>query len=135
MKKLIRERVVPTISARVSWQIAGMAFGSPLPKSRQQQQRARQPLLARIEELVHQVLFDADIARQHVRQEALPERRLRVKDLLHLRFLDDQERRCHRAVAVDIRRGCPARHPSPRKLPVLRIPTTASFPSWKRRSA
>src|SRR5437762_14373508 len=33
----------------------------PLPVARQQQQRARQPLLDRVEELTDQVLFDADI--------------------------------------------------------------------------
>ena len=32
------------------------------------------------------------------------------------------------ADAVAIRRGCPARHPSPKKSPAPRIATTASFP-------
>jgi hypothetical protein len=34
--------------------------------ARQEQQRAGEPLLAGVEELVDQVLFDADVARQHV---------------------------------------------------------------------
>src|SRR5438445_66157 len=32
------------------------------------------------------------------------------------------------AVAVAMRSGCPARHPSPKKSPPLKIATTASFP-------
>src|SRR5579864_8796381 len=37
-----------------------------LSVARQQQERARQPLLARVEELIDQVFFDLDVARQHV---------------------------------------------------------------------
>src|SRR5258708_22906335 len=39
--------------------------------ARQQQQRARQPLLGGVEQLIDQVLFDPDVARQHVGDEAV----------------------------------------------------------------
>ena len=67
-KKFTRERVVPTISASVSCEIFGTSARRLvlLPVARQQQQRAGQPLLARVEELIDQVFFDPDVARQHV---------------------------------------------------------------------
>ena len=70
-KKFTRERVVPTISASVSCEIFGTHADRLvlLAVARQQQQRARQPLLAGVEELIDQVLFDPDVARQHVRDE------------------------------------------------------------------
>ena len=34
------------------------------------------------------------------------------------------------AVAEHIRRGCPVRHPSPKKAPSVRIPIVASFPPF-----
>jgi len=61
MKKLTRERVVPIISASI--------LGKPWKHllrlvlraiAREQQQSARQPFLAGVEELIDQVLFDAD---------------------------------------------------------------------------
>ena len=93
MKKFTRERVVPTISDSVSCEI----FGDHLLRlvllavARQQQQRPRQPLLARVEELIDQVLLDADVARQHVRDEAIRQRVLLVQHLHHLLLRDDQD--------------------------------------------
>jgi hypothetical protein len=45
-----------------------------LTVARQQQQRAGQPFLTGVEELVDEILLDADIPRQHVREEAIRER-------------------------------------------------------------
>jgi hypothetical protein len=45
-----------------------------LTVTRQQQQRAGEPFLAGVEELVDEILLDADIPRQHVREEAIRER-------------------------------------------------------------
>src|SRR6266849_6079791 len=58
--------------------------------ARQQEQRARQPLLARIEQLVDQVLFDSYVSRQHIRDEAVGELVLLVQHANHLVFLNDQ---------------------------------------------
>ena len=62
MKKLTRGRVVPIISARVSWLIfarigSGFSF---LAKVRQQQEQPGKPFLARIEQLIDEVCLDAD---------------------------------------------------------------------------
>jgi hypothetical protein len=57
-----------------------------LPISRQEQQRAGEALLAGVEELIDQVLFDADVSRQHVRDESVRERGLLVEHPEHLAF-------------------------------------------------
>ena len=57
MKKLTRERVVPTISARGSCEVFG----------------PRQPLFTGVEEMIDQVGFDPDVPRQHVRDEPFRE--------------------------------------------------------------
>jgi hypothetical protein len=41
-----------------------------LTVTRQQQQRAREPFLAGVEQLVDQIFVDSDVPRQHVRQES-----------------------------------------------------------------
>ena len=65
--------------------------------AREQQQRACQPLLAGVEELVDQIFFDADVPRQHVRQETIRERGLGVELPHHFLLLDGQDRaRGHR---------------------------------------
>ena len=67
MKKLTRERVVPIISASVSCEILGISVScasAGLAKLRHQQQDARQPLLAGVEELIDQVGLGAHAARQ-----------------------------------------------------------------------
>ena len=83
MKKLTRDRVVPIISASVSWLIfaitgSGVAF---LAEIRQQQEQAGKPLLARIEQLIDKVRFDADASTQKMRNEHLGECRLLMDHL------------------------------------------------------
>jgi len=60
------------------------ARGGP---EREQEQRAGEAFLARIEQLVDQVSLDADVARQHVRDEAVGEIVLLVQDAHHRRPL------------------------------------------------
>src|ERR1700694_5117441 len=55
--------------------LLGFAFFSEVG---QEEQDSRQPFLARVEELVHEVLLDADIAREDVCQEKFGEFRLVV---------------------------------------------------------
>jgi len=62
--------------------------GFGLTVARQQQQRAGQALLARVEQLIDEVFFDADISRQHVTQKTIRESRLSMKLAHHFRFLD-----------------------------------------------
>ena len=62
MKWLTRDRVVPIISASVSWltfAITGSGLPS-LPKLANKEKGPSQTLLTRIEQLIDQVLFDAD---------------------------------------------------------------------------
>ena len=70
MKKFTRDRVVPTISASVSWEIAGTARAglSCLPYRASSNSCSRQPFLAGVEELVDEVFLDPDVARQHVQR-------------------------------------------------------------------
>ena len=81
MKKFTRDRVVPTISASVSWEIGGTALTGfvVLAVPRQQQERPRQPFLTGVEQLVDQVLLDPDVPRQHVRDEPIRQRVLLVQ--------------------------------------------------------
>jgi len=55
-----------------------------LAEIRQQKKRARQPLFAGVEKLVHQIFLDPAVARQKMRHEQLGESRLSVKDAHHL---------------------------------------------------
>ena len=86
MKKLTRDRVVPTISASVSWEIGrdGPHRSVVLAVPREQQQLSRQPFLAGAEELVDEVFLDADGARQQVRDEHVRHRVLLVQQAHHL---------------------------------------------------
>jgi hypothetical protein len=62
VKKLTRNRVVPTISAMVSWLIFGITVGPPLlAKLSKQQQSPSESLFAGIEKLVNQVRFVSDV--------------------------------------------------------------------------
>jgi hypothetical protein len=85
--------VVPTIEASVSWENLRhcpcrlVLLAIP----RQQQQRARQTLLARVEELIDQVLFDPDVAGQHVADEPIRHRVLVVQHPEHPGFPDEQD--------------------------------------------
>ena len=80
MKKLTRDRVVPIISASVSWLIFAM-IGSGLPSlpkfARRRRSRARR-FLARIEQLIDQVLFNSTVPSQEMRHEQFGKRRLIV---------------------------------------------------------
>jgi hypothetical protein len=68
-----------------------------LTVTRQEQERARETLLAGVEELVDEVFFDADVSRQHVPQEPISERRLSVELAHHLSLVHDDDRaRRHR---------------------------------------
>jgi hypothetical protein len=71
MKKLTRERVVPAISASDSGLILGITTSGfvVLAEMRQQKKYSGQPLLAGVEQLVHQVRFIANVERQQVRDE------------------------------------------------------------------
>src|SRR4249919_682648 len=99
MKKLTRARVVPIISASVSWLILAIT-GSGLPlftKIRQQQEQPREPFLARIEQLIDEVCFNADGPIQEIGNEHLGKRRLNMDHANDRRFLqphDDRVRHC-----------------------------------------
>src|SRR3981081_1924857 len=58
--------------------------------AREQQQSARQPFLAGVEELVDQVLLDSYVSRKHVSDEAVGELVFLVEHANHLVFLNDQ---------------------------------------------
>jgi hypothetical protein len=70
MKKLTLERVVPTISASVSWLIFGItSSGLPsFPEVGHQEQHPCQALLAGAEELVHQIFFNANVSEEQMAQ-------------------------------------------------------------------
>src|SRR5208337_777379 len=58
--------------------------------TRQQQQSACQAFLAGVEELVDQILLDADVSRQHMRDEAVGELVFAMEHANHLVFLDNE---------------------------------------------
>src|SRR6267378_3201780 len=62
------------------------------PIACEQKERAGQPLLARVEELIDQVLFDPDVARQHVGDEPVRHVVLAVQQPHHLLLVDEQDR-------------------------------------------
>ena len=94
MKKFTRDRVVPIISASVSWEIGGTCPHRfvVLAVPRQQQQRPGQSFLAGVEQLVDQVLLDPDVPRQHVRDEPIRQRMLLVQEAHHLILVDEKDR-------------------------------------------
>jgi len=61
-----------------------------LAVARQQEQDTREPLFARVEEMIDEVFLNPDVPRQHVREEPIGKRRLRVQHLEHLGLLDDE---------------------------------------------
>jgi len=78
MKKLTLERVVPIISASVSClilAIKGLGLLS-LPEIGQQEEQACEPLLTHIDELIHQILLNPNVAREQMGEEQLGEYRL-----------------------------------------------------------
>ena len=97
MKKFTRERVVPDhLGERLLRQFRQHPLGRVfLAVAREQQQRAGEPLLARVEELIDEVLFDADVAREHVRDESVGELGMLVQHPKHVALVDAQDRRRH----------------------------------------
>ena len=100
-----------------------------LAVARQQQERPREPLLARVEELIDEILFDADVPGEHVRDEPIRELRLLVQQR-GPSLLSQCAGSCVAvtAVAVPMRIGWPARQPFPKKSPGPSIAITASRP-------
>ena len=90
MKKLTRDRVVPIISASISCDTLGSTFVRMAWRAiaREQQQSARQSFLAGVEELVDQILFDSDVSRQHISDEAVGELVFLVEHANHLLLLN-----------------------------------------------
>ena len=130
MKKLTRERVVPIISASVSWLILAMiGSGLPsLPKFASSRSSPRQALLARIEQLVDQILLDPDRARQEMGNEHLGERRLVMDHADDGRLLEPHDLAVrHGRDGRDAPR-LPGKTPSPKNSSAPRIATTASLP-------
>src|SRR6188472_3346238 len=70
---------------------------------RQEQKGARQPLLNRVEEMVDEILFDADIPLEHVSEELLIQFGMPMQHLEHvLLFNDDDGARVHRHRSGDV---------------------------------
>ena len=94
MKKLTRDRVVPTISASVSWLIFGITTsGWPgFPEVGQEEKHARKPLLAGIEQVVDKVSLELDVAGKQVADEHLREGRLLVQHTDHFSLVHLHDR-------------------------------------------
>ena len=86
MKKFTRERVVPTISASISWLMRG-SFSCRAPPA-QPQQRARQPLLSGVEMMIAYIAEIAAIAHHQKVHERPPERRILAQPPPRLGGLD-----------------------------------------------
>ncbi len=63
----------------------------PLAVAGEEEQRAGQPFLAGIEQLIHEIRFDPNVSRQDVGEEPIRECMLLVKQPGHLVLLDDEE--------------------------------------------
>jgi hypothetical protein len=97
----------------------------------QQQENPRQPLLAGIEQLINQVLFDPTFRDSRYDMKSSDN----AGSLWSRTIVSFCTRRIEHsviAVAVAMRSGCPARLPSPKKSPLPKIATTASFPRVER---
>src|SRR6476660_1566540 len=95
MKKLTRDRVVPIISASVSWLIfakIGSGFSS-LPKFANSREHPGQTFLARIEQLIDEVCLDADGPSQKMGNEHPGERRLLLDQADNRRFFQAHDDR------------------------------------------
>jgi hypothetical protein len=120
-KKLIRARVVPIISANVSWLIFGTTFSDLpfFPKRASHQKGPGQPLLSRIEKLVNQVKPESGCNDQPCRPQIglkTPAHREVRSASRPFQFLG--QKHCVTAVAdVDRRGWSEAIHPSPLKSP------------------
>jgi len=76
MKKLTRERVVPMISASVSWLICGITSSAvpSLPKLASRSSTRAKSFLAGVEELVYQIFFNANVSEEHMAAKTTPRR-------------------------------------------------------------
>src|ERR1700719_3985502 len=93
MKVLTRERVVPTISASVSWlilAITGSGFPS-LPKLAISKSTLARRFSLELKRLIDQVLLDACIPRQDVCHEDFCELRLVAERAHHICFIDPHD--------------------------------------------
>ena len=81
MKKLTRDRVVPLISASVSWLILAMTGSGLLflAEVGQKQEQPGKPFFTRIEQLIDEVRFSPDRPAQKMADKHLGEGRLLVK--------------------------------------------------------
>ena len=88
--------------------------------ARQQQKRSGQPLFNRIEEMVDEVFFDADVSLQHVCQELFVELGLRVQHLEHALLVNHRDgARIHRDSGGDVEL-LPGETSLPEKVPRLK---------------
>ena len=104
MKKLTRDRVVPTIFAqRLLTDLRNHRFGNPfLAKMSEHKKDAGQPFLAGIKQLVNQIFFVADIPRQQECDEEIGKGRFPVKRIHHGPFLNSQNSAiCHCGCSAD----------------------------------
>jgi len=99
-----------------------------LAEVRQQQQKPRQPFLARIEQLIDQVGFNAavGVSRYVMKSSENPGSLRRAASIAV--FVMAVITQSSSAVVVEIRRGLPFRQLSPKNCPDSRIPTIASLP-------
>src|SRR5438094_10890 len=58
----------------------------------EQEKYPREPLLTRVEEVVHQVLLNSNVAREQIVKEYLGKRRLIMKHAYRVRLLDPHDR-------------------------------------------
>ena len=94
MKKLTLERVVPIISASISWLIfANHRLRFPFfAEVGQREKHPRQPLLTGVEALIDQVLLNPHVPGEQIGQEHLGKSRLVVEHTDHGRFLQSYDR-------------------------------------------
>src|SRR6267378_59254 len=70
--------------------LLGLGF---LAIASEQQKSSSQSFLARIEKLIHQILFDSDVPREHIRHEAVGESMFSVEHANHLVLLNNEQSR------------------------------------------
>jgi hypothetical protein len=96
----------------------------------QEQQRTGQSFLNRVKDLIDQVLLDSDVPGQQVRDESGPRAFVLHADRESSPSLSITSTVVAViAVAIPMRNGTPARHPSPKKSPGPNSATTASLPA------
>ena len=99
-----------------------------LPEMGHEQQHPRQPLLAGIEELIHQVFLDANVARQKIGQEQLGEGGFIVERTDHRLFVNAHDRGFFRSGCRGHAHHLPGETPFTEKAPGSSIATIASLP-------